>query len=169
MGLSIQEQLLNAGLVDKKQVKKADHDKRVKGKKKRKAGASFEDRDRLRLQQQQVERAQQDSKLNAERNQQAQQKADQAAAQQLISANRLPVEEGDVSYHYVFDGQIKKILLENDAADRLCRGVLGLAVFNAEVVLIPAETVAKVLLRNKDLILVYNDPAQIEDEYPTDW
>lgn len=169
MGLSIQEQLLKAGLVDKKQIKKADHDKRVKNKKKRKAGASFEDKDRLRLQQQQVERAQQDSKLNAERNQQTQQKADQAAVQQLISANRMPIEEGDVSYHYVCGGQIKKILLEQSAADKLCRGVLGLALDNAEVVLISAETVAKVLKRNNDLILAYNDPAQIEDEYPTDW
>ena len=32
MGLSIQEQLLKAGLVDKKQVKKADHEKRIKNK-----------------------------------------------------------------------------------------------------------------------------------------
>ena len=36
MGLSIQEQLLKAGMVDKKQVKKAEHDIRMKNKKKKK-------------------------------------------------------------------------------------------------------------------------------------
>ena len=99
MGLSLQEQLLKAGLVDKKQIKKADHEKRVQNKKKRKAGDSFEDRDKLRLQQQQMERAKQDQKLNAERNQQAQEKANLAAAQQLIEANRLALEEGEEDYH----------------------------------------------------------------------
>ncbi len=165
MGLSLQEQLLNAGLVDKKQMKKADHEKRVKNRKKRKIGDSFEDRDKLRLQQQQAERAKQDQKLNAERNQQAQQKADQAAAQQLIATNQLPVEEGDVGYHYVdAGGKIKRILVIQDIADKLANGRIGLAMHNGEFVLVSAETVMKVLKRDKDLILAYNDPAQIEDD-----
>ncbi len=170
MGLSIQEQLLKAGLVDKKQAKKADHEKRVKNKKKRKLGDSFEDRDKLRLQQQQAERAKQDQKLNAERNQQAQQKADLAAAQQLVAANHIAVEEGDDNYHYVdAAGKIKRIQVQQDIADKLANGRLGLALHNEETVLVTAETVTKVLKRDKDLILAYNDPAEIEDEYPTDW
>lgn len=36
MGLSLQEQLLKAGVVDRKQAKKADNEKRVKNQKKRK-------------------------------------------------------------------------------------------------------------------------------------
>ncbi len=170
MGLSLQEQLLKAGLVDKKQVKKADHEKRVKNKQKRKAGDSFEDRDKLRLQQQQAERAKQDQKLNAERDQQIQRKADQAAAQQLIAANRSAVEEGEVSYHYVgADGKIKRILVNQDIADRLANGRLGLALHNLEIVLLTSETVVKVLARDKGALLAYSDPAEIEDEYPADW
>jgi uncharacterized protein YaiL (DUF2058 family) len=169
MGLSIQEQLLKAGLVDQKQVKKADHEKRVRNKKKRKGEDSFEDRDKLRLQQQQSERAKQDQKLNTERNQQAKKKADQAAAQQLIEANWLPVEEGDVVYHYVAAGQIKHILVNQDIADKLSAGRIGLAMHNLTLVLISAETVTKVLKRDEVLILAYNDPALVEDEYSTDW
>jgi uncharacterized protein YaiL (DUF2058 family) len=170
MGLSLQEQLLKAGLVDKKQMKKADHEKRVKNKKKRKAGDSFEDRDKLRLRQQQAERAKQDKELNAERDQQTQRKADLAAAQQLIAANRLPLDEGDTTYHYVdASGKIKRIQVEQDIADKLADGKLGLAMHNGEQVLITAETVSKVLKRDKDSILAYNDPARIEEDYPTDW
>jgi len=170
MGLSIQEQLLKAGLVDKKQVKRADHEKRVKNKQKRKIGDSFEDRDKLRLQQQRAERARQDQQLNAERDRQIQEKADQAAAQQLIAANRLAVEEGEVGYHYVgADGKIKRILVQQEIADRLANGRMGLAMHNGEIVLLSADTVGKVLQRDKGSILAYNDPAEIEDEYPTDW
>jgi len=169
MGLSIQEQLLKAGLVDKKQIKKADHERRVKDKKKRKIGDSFEDRDKLRLQQEQEERSRLDQKLNAERNQQVQIKADLAAAQQLIAANRLPLEEGDVVYHYVFAGQIKRISVKSDIADKLAEGRMGLARVNNDLVLLSADTVKKVIQRDENAILAYNDPDQIEDEYPTDW
>ncbi|MDX2495340.1 MAG: DUF2058 family protein [Desulfuromusa sp.] len=169
MGLSIQEQLLQAGLVDKKQVKKADHEIRMKNKKKRKGGGSAKDSEKQKLKQQQGERAKQDRQLNAERNQQAQRKADLAAAQQLIEANRLPVKEGDIVYHYVAGGRIKRISTQQDIADNLAEGRLGLAMDHGELVLIPAETVAKIMQRDKDSILSYNDPAENEDEYPTDW
>jgi uncharacterized protein len=168
MGLSIQEQLLNAGLVDKKQAKKADHEKRVKNQKKRKGRAS-DDGEKQKLQQQQAQRAEQDRQLNLERNQQAQRKADLAAAQQLIATNRIPVEEGDAVYNYVAAGKINRISLKQEIADKLAEGRIGLAMHNGEPVLISIETVSKVLQRNEDSILVYNDPAQIECEYPTDW
>ena len=166
MGLSLQEQMLKAGLVDKKQAKKAAHEKRIK---KKKGGTSGKDNEAQRLQQQQAERAEQDRRLNAERTQQARQKADLAAALQLIASNKLSLEEGDVVYHYVAAGQIKKISVQQDVADKLADGKMGLAMHDGDLVLLPAETVIKVLSRSKDSILAYNDPAEIEDEYPTDW
>lgn len=170
MGLSIQEQLMKAGLVNEKQVKKANHEKRVQNKKKKKGGGPSENSERVRLQQQQAEQAKKDQELNAERNRQAQRKADLAAAQQLIESNRLPLEEGAVVYHYVGDGgKIKRISVTQDVADKLANGLMGLAVYKRDLVLVPAETVAKVLERDKDLIVTYNDPAQAEDDYPTDW
>jgi uncharacterized protein YaiL (DUF2058 family) len=169
MGLSLQEQMLKAGLVDKKQVKKADHEKRVKNQKKRKGREPADDNEKQRLQQQQAERAEQDRKLNAERAQQAQQKADLAAAQQLIKTNKVPVEEGDVTYHYVAGGKIKKASVSQGIADKLDEGKMGLAMHAGELVMVPVDTVLKVLQRDKDSILAYNDPSEVEDEYPTDW
>jgi hypothetical protein len=169
MGLSLQEQLLKAGLVDKKQVKKANHEKKVKAKQKRKGVVTADEAEQRRLRQQQAERAEQDRQLNAERARQAQRKADQAAARQLIESNRLPLEEGDVAYHYVDGGSIKRVAVTRDIADKLANGRLGLALHNQELVLIAAETVVKVLQRDQDAILAYNDPAESEDDYPADW
>lgn len=171
MGLSIQEQLLKAGMVDKKQVKKAEHEKRVQNKKKKKGkGTPTQDNSaKLRLQQQQAEQARQDQKLNAERMQQAQLKADQAAAKQLIANNRQPLEEGDESYSYVDSGKIRRIYVQSTIADKLASGKIALAKFDGDYVLIPADTAIKVLKRDEGAILIYNDPAEIADDYPTDW
>ncbi len=79
------------------------------------------------------------------------------------------MEEGDVVYHYVEGGQIKKIAVTQDIADKLANGRMGLALYNSDFVLIPASTVMKILERDEDSILAYNDPAEIEDDYPTDW
>lgn len=169
MGLSLQEQLLKAGMVDKKQVKQAEHEKRVQNKKKKKYGAPDEDSAKVRLQQQKAELAKQHQKLNAEQNQQRQRNADRAAAKQLIKSSQIPIEDGDVVYRYVATGKIKQISVTQDVADKLSAGRLGLAMGDKDVVLIPAETVLKVLKRDENSILLYNDPAQVEDDYPSDW
>ncbi len=169
MGLSLQEQLLKAGVVDKKQVKKAEHEKKIQNKKKKKGGAPTTDSSKARLQQQLAEQAKQHQKLNAEQNQQRQRKADQAAAKQLIKSSQIPLEEGDEVYRYVAAGKIKQICVNQDIADKLSTGKLGLAMGDKDVVLIPAETVLKVIKRDENSILLYNDPAQVEDEYPSDW
>ncbi|WP_321391362.1 DUF2058 family protein [uncultured Desulfuromusa sp.] len=169
MGLSLQEQLLKAGVVDKKQVKQAEHEKRVQKKKKKKYGAPAEDSAKIRLQQQQAEQAKHHQELNAQRNQEQQRKADQAAAKQLIKSNYLPLEEGDVVYRYVAGGKIKQISTIQEIADKLSAGKLGLAMGDKDVVLIPAETVLKVLQRDENFILLYNDPEHADDEYPGEW
>ncbi len=172
MGLSLQEQLLKAGLVDKKQLKKAEHDKRVQNKKQKKGGGTIADAANAganKLQQQQAEQAKLDHKLNVERRELAQLTADKAAAQQMIERHQVALEDGDVVYHYVDGGQIKRISVSQDIADKLSEGGMGLAVYHESIVLVPDETVIKVLKRDKDAILAYNDPAQIEDDYPTDW
>ena len=62
MALSLQEQLLKAGMVNEKQVKKAQHDKRIEDKKRKKKGGSSEVSASARLQKQQAEQAKQSLK-----------------------------------------------------------------------------------------------------------
>lgn len=171
MGLSLQDQLLKAGLVDKKQVKKAEHEKRVQKKKKKKGqgGAAPDLEKQERLKQQRKEQAERDRQRNAEQLQQAQQKADQAAAKQLIEKNKQPFEEGDEVYNYVDGGKIRKMFVSTAVADKLAAGKLAVARLNKDLVLISAETAIKVLERDENAVLIYNDPTDAEDDYPTDW
>jgi len=40
--------------------------------------------------------------------------------------------------------------------------------YDDEIVLIPADAIAKVQQRDADAVLAYNDPAE-QDEYPEQW
>lgn len=170
MGLSLKDQLLNAGVVNKKQVKKADHDKRVQGKKNRqgKGAGPVENKGRKLLQQQQAEQAKRDQQLNAERQQQEELKVQLAAAKQLVEQNRRPLESGDETYSYVDGGKIRKLYVKDSVADLLESGKLAVARSSNDIVLIPADIAIKVLQRDESLILIYNDPAEA-DEYPEEW
>ncbi|OEU72031.1 MAG: hypothetical protein BA874_06415 [Desulfuromonadales bacterium C00003068] len=170
MGLSLQEQLLKAGLVNQKQVKKAEHDKRVQKKKGKKGAQTTSDDTKERLKKQRVQQAEHDRQLNRQRLEQEQQKENHAAAQQLIQKNRTKIEPGDVPFHYVTGGgQIERLYVTQEIADQLGTGVLGVAVNSGENVLVSADTVAKVLQRDESLIIAYNDPADFDEEYPSEW
>ena len=101
---------------------------------------------------------------------QKQQQEDYAAAQQLIQKNRTKIEPGDVPFHYVTGGgQIERLYVTQEVADQLGSGLLGVAINSGENVLVCAATVAKVLQRDESLIVAFNDPADLDDEYPAEW
>lgn len=170
MGLSLQEQLLKAGLVNQKQVKKAEHDKRVQKKKGKKGAQTTSDDAKERLKKQRAQQAEHDRQLNRERLEQEQQKENHAAAQQLIQKNRTKIEPGDVPFHYVTGGgQIERLYVTREIADQLGTGVLGVAVYSGENVLVSADTIAKVLQRDESLIVAFNDPSEVDEDYPSEW
>jgi uncharacterized protein YaiL (DUF2058 family) len=170
MGLSLREQLLKAGVVDKKQVKKAEHEKRVQGKKQKKGKgtAPVENRGKQLLQQQQAEQNRLNLQRNAERQQQEELKAKLAAAKQLIEQNKRTLEEGYEAYSYIDGGKICKLYVKEAVADQLASGKLAVARFNDDRVLVPAEIAVKVMERDETAILIYNDPAE-DDGYPDEW
>jgi uncharacterized protein YaiL (DUF2058 family) len=170
MGLSLQEQLLQAGVVNKKQVKKAEHEKRVQGKKKKKGQPSEHagNKGKQLLQQQQAEQAKRDQQLNAERQRQEKLKEELAAARQLVEQNRRPLESGDEVFSYVDGGKIRKLYVKEEIAEQLASGTLAVARCRDDLVLLSAAIAVKVLQRDDSTILIYNDPAA-DDEYPDVW
>jgi len=170
MTLSLQEQLLKAGLVNQKQAKKAQHDKRVQKKKNKSAESRSSANAAQRLNQQRQQQAERDRQLNRQRLEQQQKKEDCAAAQQLIKASGDKVAEGEVAFHYIdAHGKIERIYVTPLVAEQLSSGAMGVALHSGEKVLIPADTVAKVLQRDASLIVAYNDPSEIDDDYPAQW
>lgn len=166
---SLQDQLLKAGVVDKKQAKKAAHDKRMEKKKVQKGQVDNADAEaKARLKKQREEQSAADRQRNIERQQQEKLKADQAAAKQLIASNHQPLKEGDEPYSYVDGGRIKRFHTTKEIADKLEAGKIALARHQDKLVLIPVDTALKVMERDEKTVLIYNDPATAV-EYPEDW
>ncbi len=166
---SLQDQLLKAGMVNKKQVKKAAHDKRMEQTKNKKGQSANADAEaKARLKKQREEQAAADRQRNIERQQQDKLKADQAAAKQLIANNYQPLKEGDEPYNYVDGKKIKRFYATKEIADKLEAGKIALASHQDKLVLIPVDTALKVMERDEKAVLIYNDPATVVD-YPEDW
>ncbi len=166
---SLQDQLLKAGVINKKQAKKAAHDKRMEEKQNQKGQSVNADAEaKARLQKQREEQSAADRQRNIERQQQEKQKEDQAAAKQLIANNHQPLAEGDEAYSYVEAKRIKRFYTTKEIADKLEAGKIALARHQSKLVLIPVDTALKVMERDEQAVLIYNDPATAVD-YPEDW
>jgi hypothetical protein len=113
-GLSLREQLLQAGLVSEKQVKQAEQsqkrqnftDRKQVGKKDR----NFREEQRqAELQQQAAAKAAKDAALNKKREEKAAAKARWAEIRQLVEQNRIAKPESDDYFNFVINGKVGRI------------------------------------------------------------
>ncbi|MFG1490584.1 DUF2058 domain-containing protein [Oceanospirillum sp. HFRX-1_2] len=119
MSKSLQDQLLKAGLTNKKKVKQAENHKKKQAKVKRTTGQ--EDEVKLRAEQQRKEKAERDRLLNLERKAEEEKKAVKAQVKQLIEMNRLENYAGDLAHNFVMDKKVKKINVQPKISDQLAK------------------------------------------------
>src|SRR5690242_19087906 len=111
--VSLQEQLMKAGLVDKKKVNKVQHEKSKQHKEEQRSGTKAVDQSReaaLELQRKNAERARE---LNAQRDAAATQKAIMAQVVQMVQQHRQPKGNVDVAYNSTFGSKIDRIYVSN--------------------------------------------------------
>ncbi len=159
--LSLQEQMLKAGLVDKKKLKKA-----AKGSKKsrvqaREAKAAVEANRAAQLEQ--------DKNLNRLKNEEVQKKEFQAQVKQLIEMNRLDRKDGDIGYNFTDGTLVKKIYVDKTMQDQLVRGRLAIVRLADSYEVIPSVVADKIAQRDESSIVlnnvVENDDPDEDDPY----
>jgi len=157
MNNSLREQLLKAGLVNEKQVKKAVKEKRreaLKGQ--NDPGALAETKPQV--QKAQAEKAERDRQLNLQRKEAAEQKAIVAQIRQLIETSRQPQGDGDMPYNFFDDNKVKRIYVSDAVRDQLSRGLLAIVKLDGHYELVPCETAHKIRARNEAAVVLWNDP-----------
>lgn len=167
MSLSLQEQLLKAGLVDEKKVKQVKKDKR-KSAKQKKHQKDTVDLTKQAAQQAQKEKADRDRRLNEERNQRAERRAVVAQIKQLVDENKVARGEGDVAYNFVDDKKVKKLYVTEGQHRQLSSGQLAIISFQKIYDLVPRDVASKIAERDEScVILAANKDAiqEAEDEY----
>lgn len=166
---SLQEQLMKAGLVDKKKANKLKAEKLQHKQKVKKGKAVAEDTSerQLELQRQRDEKAARDRELNKQREEEAQKKAVQAQIRQLIEANRLPREDGELAYNFKDQKIIKKLYVSDKMHVELTKGRLAIVKLDEQYELVPERVADKIRQRDESYILVCNDrqePEMDEDD-----
>lgn len=161
MGKSLADQLLGAGLVDDKKVKKLQQEKRKQKKQKVKKGVSQVSEETLRVQQQQAERAERDRELNRQRKAEEDAKALRAQAMQMLQQHQVTL-DGDIRFNFADPrtNKVKAIYVSTEVQKHLANGNLAICAHQNDYVVVPKNISDKVAERFADAVIFVASPDQ---------
>ena len=162
MAKSLQEQLMGSGLVDKKQAKKIQKEKRQKRKQTPKGLLQEEAIQKQDLvDKQKQEKIEKDRELNRLKKAEQDKKAIKAQIIQLIQTNKIKRQNGDIGFQFVVNKQIKKLYIDEEQQGYLLRGKLAITQQNDEFFIVPTAVAEKISQRD-DAVVVYLETNQNE-------
>ena len=154
MSTSLRDQLLKAGLINKKQANEAERQQqrqeRQPSLKQRRGGAS--DRP-LAPQGAQGAKTARDQALNRQQREKAEKKALLAQIKQLIDQNRLPTVEGGEFYNFVDGNKIRRIAVNASMRDRLSRGEIAIVRHEGRYDLVPTAIATRIRERDEGAVI----------------
>jgi len=154
--MSLQDQLLKAGLVDEKKAHKARKNKNKKIKQKQKNKIEATPEAKLAAQQAQTEQVERDRQLNQQRKAEAERSAITAQIRQLIEMNRQSRDEGDIDYSFTDGTHIKRILITASQQQQLSNGRLCIIKLGEQYELIPMRVADKIRQRDDSAQILSN-------------
>lgn len=168
MGNSLQDQLLQAGLVKQSQVDEANRQKSKKKrqqvpKKARAAKKKDPEAERRR-----AEKAERDRALNQQRDEVRRQREVAAQVRQLVRDHRHPRTAGDDDIPFNFDnkGRIKRLYVSPDTHRLISAGKLVIVNDNGVFDLVPPAIAEKIRRRNPSLVIDLPEEAAPADDDP---
>lgn len=160
MGNSLREQLLKAGLVDKKQVSKAKHEKRISKQKtkgqKQPVTQPVED---SVTREERLAYAERNRELNRLRELERKKREALAQVKQLIKDNRLTLKErdDDEPFYFVVGKKVKKMFLSQKISNDLTNGRLAIANLDGRFEIISESAARQIAERNQKALVFFND------------
>ncbi|NDJ57676.1 DUF2058 domain-containing protein [Enterobacteriaceae bacterium 4M9] len=163
--LTLQEQMLKAGLVTSKKMAKVQRTAKKSRVQAREAREAVEENKKLQLER--------DKQLNEQQKQAALAKEYKAQVKQLIEMNRISITKGDIDFNFTDNNLIKKIAVDKLTQSQLVSGRLAIARLVAEngsdshYAIIPASVADKIAQRDASSIVLksaLSQEAQDEDD-----
>ena len=160
--LTLQEQMLKAGLVSSKKMAKVQ---RTAKKSRVQAGNARE-----AVEANKKEQLERDKQLNEQQKQAILSKESKAQVKQLIEMNRIEIAKGDIGFNFTDDNLIKKVTVDKITQAQLISGRLAiarLAIDNSDVneyAIIPASVADKIAQRDANSIVLNNALSQEEQD-----
>jgi len=157
MANAFQEQLLKAGLVDSKKVKKVKQEQYKKQKQQGKQPTPAADDARVLAQKAQAESVERDRELNRQRKQEADRKAMVAQIRQLITMNAQPRDDGELVYNFSDQSLVKKLYVSPQTQAAIIGGRLCIVRLEQVYELVPRAVADKIAQRDASYVIVCND------------
>ncbi len=168
MSKSLQEQLLNAGLVNTKQVKQANASKSKDRKQQRRRKAPVVDTTRLEIEQKAAEKTERDLALNRKRDQEKQRRETQAQITQLMDENQIAEDNEGEAFHFEHKGFVKKVYVSDSIRGQIIRGQLAIVVSKNRYRVVPADIALKIKSRDESALVVLQDQTPMDQNLEID-
>ncbi|MCV2885369.1 DUF2058 domain-containing protein [Aestuariibacter sp. AA17] len=163
MALSLQEQLLKAGLTDKKKAQQVKKEKHKKIKQKQKHKTEIVDENKIAAEKARVEKVEKDRQLNLKAKEEAEKKAVLAQIKQLITVNKQPKNTGDIACNFTDDNVVKRVMVDEKTHRRITLGKLAIVKLDEEYEIVPTPVADKLEQRDADIVLYRADKQQVEE------
>lgn len=160
--LTLQEQMLKAGLVSSKKMAKVQRTAKKSRVQAREAREAVEENKKAQLER--------DKQLSEQQKQAVLAKEFRAQVKQLIEMNRITVAKGNITFNFTDGNLIKKIEVDKQTQTQLINGRLAIArlVINAkgdcDYAIIPAVVADKIAQRDADSIVINSALSQEEQD-----
>ncbi|MBA8227797.1 DUF2058 domain-containing protein [Escherichia fergusonii] len=160
--LTLQEQLLKAGLVTSKKAAKVQRTTKKSRVQAREAREAVEENKKAQLER--------DKQLSEQQKQAALVKEYKAQIKQLIEMNRITVSRGDIGFNFTDNNLIKKIEVDKTTQTQLINGRLAIARLiidsngESEYAIIPASVADKIAQRDATFIVLNSALSQEEQD-----
>ncbi len=157
MAISLQEQLLKAGLSSKTKAKTVKTNKRKQVKAQRKNNVTVTDDTKTSLENAKREQVEKDRQLNQDKQQHAEKKAINAQIKQLIDLNKVPQDKEGEAYNFSDHNKIKKVYVSSEVRIQISAGRLAIVKIQQRYEIVPAEIALKIRQRDDACVLLLND------------
>lgn len=165
--VSLQEQLLKAGLVDKKKIKRANQDKSIQKKRERQTGVKAVDELKQATLEAKHKKAERARELNAQRMAAARAKEVAAQIAQMVQQSRQSKGKGDIVYNFTHGTTIERLYVSADVHAHLVAGRLVIVRLEDAVELVPKVVADKIAERDPSVVVRVSKPkVSLEEEDP---
>ena len=163
MALSLQDQLLKAGLTDKKKAVKIKNEKRKKNKVNKKHKIVEVDESEQAAQEAIEAKKAKDRELNAKAKQAADEKAIAAQIKQLIDVNKQPKNNGEVVCNFTDGTKIKRLFVNDVTQKHISQGKLAIVRADDGYEIVPTPVADKIKERDENCV-VYIASKEVQEE-----
>ena len=166
MAISLQDQLLNSGLIKKDKANKVKKEKYKQSKQQRNSKTIEIDEATLLAQKSLADKQAKDRELNQQQKEKADEKAIVAQIKQLIKLNIQAQDNDGVAYNFSDNNVVKKIYVNEATLKNISHGKLAIVKYDTHYELVPAQVAEKIKQRDASFILVLND--KVEEDTAAD-